>query len=257
MFYTRKLQMPQKSITPKQQEILFHLYTYRYLNRHHIQYLLNHTDSARINKWLTDLTNKHYIHQIYSNTYGENTKPAIYYLGNNSIKILKNNPNVTPERLVKVYKERGRTQRFINHCQLVADVFVSFNTDAKTTGKTLYFYAQNELLDHEYLLRPVPDACIALEHKKTTKRYFLDIFDEGTPRFAIRKRVSDFVAYAESGEWEEAASHPFPKVLLMLPTQSLVTYANRLLKTLNEENDLDISFLIVITSEIKDLHTRL
>lgn len=249
--------MPQQSITSKQQEILFHLYTYRYLTRLHIQQLLNHKDKSRINKWLTDLTNKHYIHQIYSNTYGENTKPAIYYLGNNSITILKNNPNVTPERLVKVYKERGRTQRFINHCQLVADVFISFDTEAKTTDKTLYFYAQNELLDHEYLLRPVPDACIALEHKKTTKRYFLDIFDEGTPRFAIRKRVKDYITYSESGEWEEATSHPFPKILLVLPTQSLVTYANKLVTALSEENDLSISFKAISSSQITELHTFL
>ncbi len=246
--------MTKHSITPKQQEILFHLYTFRYLNRHHIQHLLNHKDSARINKWLTDLTNKHYIHQIYSNKYGENTKPAIYYLGNNSITILKNNPNVTPERLVKVYKERGRTNRFISHCQLVANTYISFDTEAKATGKTLYFYAKTELLDHEYLLKPVPDAYIALEDKKTTKRYFLDIFDDGTPRFAIRKRVNDYSNYAESDEWEEATSNPFPKVLLVLPTPQLVTYATKVVTLINDETDVNFSIKALTTSQIIDLH---
>lgn len=243
--------MTKHSITPKQQEILFHLYTFRYLNRHHIQHLLNHKDSARINKWLTDLTNKHYIHQIYSNTYGENTKPAIYYLGNNSITILKNNPNVTPERLVKVYKERGRTNRFISHCQLVADVYISFDTEAKATGKTLYFYAKTELLDHEYLLKPVPDAYIALEHKKTTKRYFLDIFDDNTPRFAIRKRINDFSNYAESGEWEEATDHPFPNILFVFTTDQLKNYCKRLIAKELEEREPDFSFYLATQEALK------
>jgi len=246
--------MTQPSITPKQQEILFHLYTFRYLNRHHIQHLLKHKDSSRINKWLTDLTHKYYIHQIYSNTYGENTKPAIYYLSTNSIKILKNNPNVTPERLVKVYKERGRTQRFITHCQQVADLYISFDRQAQSTGKTLYFYARTELLDHDYLLTPVPDAYLALENKKNTVRYFLDIFDDGVPRFAIRKRINDYITYLESGEWEEATSNPFPNVLLVLPSRALIKYANKLVTTLNEESDVPISFKVVTTSQITELH---
>lgn len=249
--------MTQQSITSKQQDILFHLYIFRYLNRYHIQHLLNHKDESRINKWLTDLTKKHYIHQIYSKTFGENTKPAIYYLANNSISILKSNPNVTPERLVKVYKERGRSNRFIGHCLRVADVCIQLSKAIQATNKKLFFYAKTELLDHDYLLKPAPDAYIALEHGKTTQRYFLNLFDDETPRFALRKRIHDYIAYAESGEWEEATSNPFPNVLLVLPTKPLLSYVTKLIATLREENDFPFAFKLCTTAQILELETFL
>ena len=76
-------------LTKKQAEILTLLYTYRFLNRIQIQALMNHKDKKTINIWLKDLTEKNYIHRIYSTHFLEKTKPAIYYLGINGIRQLK------------------------------------------------------------------------------------------------------------------------------------------------------------------------
>jgi hypothetical protein len=72
-------------ITKKQQEILRLLYTYRYLNRIQIQALLHHKNRRRINEWLSDLQDKHYVEWIYSTDFEQKTKPAMYYLGSNAI----------------------------------------------------------------------------------------------------------------------------------------------------------------------------
>ena len=55
----------------------------------HIQKALNHKDKRRVQAWLKDLREKHYVEWIYSTDFIEKTKPAIYYLGINGIRYLK------------------------------------------------------------------------------------------------------------------------------------------------------------------------
>ncbi len=75
-------------LTKKQQETLRLLYSFRFLNRIHIQALLRHKDPKTINLWLRDLRAKGYVEWIYSNHFAEKTKPAIYYLGLNGVRHL-------------------------------------------------------------------------------------------------------------------------------------------------------------------------
>ena len=50
---------------------------------------MNHKYYKRINVSLKDLREKHYVEWIYSTHFAEKTKPAVYYLGINGIRILK------------------------------------------------------------------------------------------------------------------------------------------------------------------------
>ena len=61
-------------ITNKQEEILWLLYTYRFLNRIQIQALMGHKGKRRIAEWLKDLRDKEYVHWIYSDHFLEKTK---------------------------------------------------------------------------------------------------------------------------------------------------------------------------------------
>ncbi len=51
-------------ITPKQQEIPKLINKFRFLNRLHIQKILNHKDKRRINSWLKDLVTKEYLEKV-------------------------------------------------------------------------------------------------------------------------------------------------------------------------------------------------
>ena len=81
------MQLPKT--TTKQQDILKLLYRYRFVDRIQIQVLMGHKDKRRIGAWLKDLREKHYIEWIYSTDFAEKTKPAIYYLGINGIRLLR------------------------------------------------------------------------------------------------------------------------------------------------------------------------
>ncbi|PIP30328.1 hypothetical protein COZ22_02660 [bacterium (Candidatus Howlettbacteria) CG_4_10_14_3_um_filter_37_10] len=110
-------------ITKKQQEILILLYRFRFLNRIQIQAFLKHKNKKTINVWLNDLREKEYVERIYSNTFGENTKPAIYYLSLNGIRFLKTT-DIEPEALKKFYYERIRTETFIERSILLGDIYL-------------------------------------------------------------------------------------------------------------------------------------
>lgn len=229
------------AITPKQAEIVTHLYFHRVLNRHHLQALLNHKDESLINKWLTDLTKKQIIHAYRESA----TSPTSYCLLPNSKFILKTNELVNPARLARIYEERARTERFRNHYLLVADVLVAFIKVAREIDQNHYIYSRAELSDHEYMIQPPPHLLISLQKKRTIRRYFIEVFDPKLPKYVIRKRIRNIISYAKSGEWEDETNHPFPMVVLVTPTEDKQKYVARQLRTLPEEDREDLAIRLI------------
>jgi hypothetical protein len=238
-------------VTPKQLEILTLLYRFRFLNRHHIQQLLHHKDTKTINTWLKDLTDKKIIGRHYSARLKENTKPAIYFLVAKSRYILIKQPSVD-EKLIKqrIYREKSRSQKFIAHHLAMADFYLDLLTTLK--NDKLHFFTKTDLSRHYYLPYNRPDAYIAREAKKETKRYFLEIIDEGTPRFIIRKRIEQFIDYYDSNKWQETVGHVFPAVLILCPNDQIKEFLHKYIsQKLEEEIQADIDFYLSLKVNIK------
>lgn len=104
--------MEQPTITKKQNEIPYLYYRFRFLDRKHIQTLLNHKSPSLIKEWLIDMTKKRILSRTYSRKFGENIKPAVYWLDIKSRNILKENENVIPSILERIYNEKKRSQYF-------------------------------------------------------------------------------------------------------------------------------------------------
>src|SRR4030081_3582793 len=101
-------------ITKQQQTILTYLYCYRFLTRINIQNILNHKTHNRINNWLKDLREKGYVERIYSTTYGEHTKPAIYSIGPNGVSFLKEQNNLSSLQVQTLRRQTKRSKGFID-----------------------------------------------------------------------------------------------------------------------------------------------
>jgi len=178
--------MEAPSITPKQLDILLLIYRFRFLDRKHIQQFLNHKDPRRIKSWLKDLVDKKILGRKYSRKLGENIKPAVYFLSTKSKRILEGREETNEKLLNRVYREKTRSQKFIDHHLFLADVYFFLTSLTQQNNSKLYFYTKTDLINHKYLPLPLPDAYIAIKEGKTAKRYFLDVIDEGTPRFVLR-----------------------------------------------------------------------
>lgn len=240
------------TITPKQLQILNLIYRFRFLNRTQLQTLLNHKDTKRINTWLKDLTNKNILGRIYSTKLKENTKPAIYYLATKSRKILLDQEDINNKILNRAYRDKNASQKLTDHCIFLADIYLLLQTDSHKNNQELNFYTKTNLLDHNYLPYNRPDAYISLKDKKQTKRYFLEIIDQGTPRFMLRKKISQYIEYFDEGTWENRTLHKNPSLLFICPNQNIYNFLTKHIAQVLEEETSDLQFFLSLKSEIQE-----
>lgn len=244
----RNKQLPKLTITKKQKEIINYLYKFRFLNTHQIQKLLNHKNSNGILAWIKDLMDKKYIKRKYDrNSFENNTKPAIYYLGPKARLFLKDEKDLDFEQLEYVYSEHRRQKKFIGHCLFIANVYL-YLLSQKEDSEEIKFFTRGELLGYEYFPQPLPDAFIAVKGQEITRRYFLDLFDEYTPAFAIRQRVRKYLEYVDDSSWDENTDFaPLASILFILPTESIKKHINLYTKALLEKTYEDKISLFLTT----------
>lgn len=231
--------MKSSNITNKQQEIIRLLYNHRYLDRTHIQALLNHKDKRRIISWLKDLRDKQYINWIYDgNDFTNKTKPAIYYIGINGIRFLRQSGVYPADDLRKRYKDDNRSQPYIERCLLIANCCVSLNGNEKYTYATEaeYLMPENAL---NGLINLKPHLVIQKHDGDDSALYLLEAFDSTLPRYQIRKRIKDYIEYLKVTDDSKYV------VLIICPTKADLIYAKRRTKMLLEdlgEDDVHIRY---------------
>ena len=235
--------MDKNNITKKQLEIIILLYRFRFLNRLQIQQLLNHKKISQINIWLKNLNDKKIIGRNYSNKLGENIKPAIYFLKSKSKNYLVDQLEKDEKMMKRIYGEKNRSQKFINHCLLSADFYLSLKKSH--LPEEIFFYTKIDLLNYDGLPLSHPDAYVATKKSKRIKRYFLEIIDEDTPRFVIRAKIKQYLRYYGAQIWQEVTKHPFPKILILCPDDSIKKYLHSFIpRIIAEENQTEIDFYL-------------
>lgn len=251
----KKSELP--PITKKQKEILLLLYKFRFLTRLQIQTILNHKHHNRINNWLIDLTEKHYLIQYYDKSFAG--APAIYSLGINSRKYLKENTEeneVFAPLLDRIWREKNFTLTFRDHCLFLGDIFISVRETAKRNNLELHFLTRTNLSMYEYMLKPIPDSYTVFKKKYTQpRRFFLDIFDPLPPRMMLRKRVRQYFNYYEARYWQDNTPHPFPVIIFICPDEKSKRYLYRFIKKkLDDESDL--VFFLTTKDQVKEKGLR-
>lgn len=245
-------------ITPKQQEIPKLLYKFRFLNRLQIQKHLGHKDKRRINSWLKDLSEKEYLEKVAKdNTFEQRTKLTIYRIGINGIRFLGIQNDCSSEIIKKLYKDKNRSDNFINKCILLSDVYLTLKINV-----SFEIITSDDLISPEFHFHFLKDFSPDLVYKETKKTKskskhiynLLTVFETTLPRYSIRKSVRNYFDFYQSSEWEENTGKTFPIVLFICPTKTDLIYVKRYSKKLLEENqspeDLRIRFSTV--DEVKE-----
>ncbi len=134
----------------------------------------------------------------------------------------------------------------------IANICFYLEKQTKNNSK-LYFFTKTDLSNHYYLPYKRPDAYIAIESKDQTKRYFLEIIDEGTPRFMLRSKIAQYVEYFDEGTWQEKTGHPDPKLLFVCPNETIKTFLHKhIAQVLEEEAEDEIDFFLTTKEIVKD-----
>lgn len=219
-------------ITNKQVEILTLLYRHRFLSREHIQKFLKHKLKARSSNWLKDLHDKGYVVRIYDNhDFVGKTKPAVYYLGLNGIRYLRQLDEYPDEELRKRYTESKRKQSFIDHCLLIADCCVNVESVSNESIRFSYVlpadYADPDS-DYHFLDELKPDACFIKEKDGKRTAYLFEAFAPTLPRQQLKKRVKNYVAFLDEEIWQgEMGEEEPPVVQLAFAKKADLIYAKR------------------------------
>lgn len=240
--------------TQKQKEILFYLLKFRFLNTHHIQQFLKHKNPNRTLAWIKDLIEKGCIKRHFDRkSFGDNTKPAIYYLAPKARHIIIKEKELAIEALEYIYKEHRREKTFINRCLSIADIYL-FLLSQKEKNEELKFFTKFELCNYKYFPDPLPDAFIAVKGEQNTRRYFLDFFDEYTPSWVARQRVRNYLEYIEKTDWDENTDNtPFPSILFVCPTETMKKHIKLYSKALFEKS-YDEKVSLFLTTKMRIQH---
>lgn len=241
-----------QTITNQQLQILILLYRFRFLTRLHIQQLLNHKNHQRILTWLKDLETKGYIKSKTSTRLGAIQNPTIYYLATKSKYVLEDVEGISPTYLSRVYKESYKSQVFVDHCLEGANLNLYFAIQTKSTKEELFFFTKQDLKSYNYFPHPLPDSYIALKNSKNTSRYFVEVIDENVPRFAIKKRIEQYIEYSDERKWQENSEDKFPAILLFSPNPGTKKFLHSYILGLLEEGETEIEFYLISHEEVKN-----
>jgi hypothetical protein len=242
--------MDNQKLTTTQLNILHYLYRFRFLTSLQLQKLLTHKNIRLTNYYLQLLTAKNYIGKHYTRSLSQATIPAVYFLTSGSIQVLENIDGIEKRALNRIYREKIRSQQFISHTSFLAEYFLFLRSESEKSKHTLHFFTKTDLLAHPYIIHPLPDAYFArVDSAGVTKRYFVEVVEDSSPRFALRKRVQEYCDYIDDGKFEEATVHPFPAILFICPGIASLIYLKKHIARMYEETSLDQVDIYIATRE--------
>ena len=122
-----------------------------------------------------------------------------------------------------MWRDKNLSPQFRDHCQLLADIYLSLLSLAESSKLKLFFNTKNEIYGTNHLIKPEPDAYIVLESEKDIDRFFLDIFDDIAP-VAMRKRIKQYFQYFDSDEWQDNTGKEFPNIILVCPNNRIKSH---------------------------------
>jgi len=238
-------------ITKKQEEILILIYKFRFLDRIQIQALMNHKDARRINAWLKDLVEKKFLGRIYVRKIPENIKPAIYYVAINGIHWFEGRKECNQDILPRLKKEPYHSERFRSHCLFLAQIYIDLLKSDNHEFTLKNFETKVDMVNYEEILTPFPDSYITLikqkGNTKKTNRYFLELIDEGTPRYYLRHRIKEYLDYFENHSSST-------KVLLVCPNELTLKFLERFIPQTKDHGfyyDNKASFSLALSEDVK------
>jgi hypothetical protein len=211
--------------------------------------------------WLAELREKQYVEWMYSTDYGEINKPAIYFVGINGVRYLKTCEDCVQAIVRRLYREKSRSATFRTSCLTLGDYAVTLRAP-RTDGVSYEYELAADFAkpgSKYHLLERSNWQLLFIKHRpvntdaqtgegETTTRFLLEVLDQTTPLYRVKKRIRDCIQFYFSGDWEDKTKTPFPTLLFVCPTLpeliSVKRYTRWLLKKDNNPKDLHIRFTI-------------
>lgn len=230
--------------------ILKYLYRFRFLTSKQLHALLKLKSISLTNYHLQQLATLNCVGKHYSRSLGQGNQPATYYLTSGSIPYISDMEGFDKRTIKRIYREKTRSQQFIAHALFIADFFLFAQDGIGKTTELLQFLTRTELAAYPFFIHPLPDAYMVRKEKNGDKRrYLIEVVEDSSPRFALRKRVEQYCDYIDDGKFTEATGHDFPTLLFICPGFASLIYLKKHIARIYEETPLDQIEIYIATKE--------
>lgn len=110
------------------------------------------------------------------------------------------------------------------------------------------------LYGNEHFPQPLPDAyCVTKRKGGKTRCYFLELFEEGIPKRALRYKVQRYFTCKDSDEWNaETDKTPFPTILLITQNKYRQEKLKRIIEHVQAEEYSELSFYVTNKETMKE-----
>jgi hypothetical protein len=228
------------SLNQKQLYILRITYKFRFITSpllaKHKKITISSANTALLNLYRKGYLGRHYD----SSTYNLPNRPACYYLASNGINYLRNNAELSDKGLNACYKDKHLNQKFIDNSLLVYKTFLHL----REKFPDYIFFTANELRDYDHFPKILPQLYYYSETQEgERKEIMLDIFTD-TLFFYIKKRIDQYVAHFEEGEWLRSQ---YPTIVLIVPDSRLKAKAENYFESARDgvfADEKDLQFIV-------------
>lgn len=200
-----------RQLNQGQIDVLAALYKFRFGTRELIAASLGKQNGNPIYSRLSILEQRGLVDKRFESSYKLNGRAAEYYLTPSGLRALRELVELDglDDKAIKAsYKDRTASDQFL---QRNLAIYAIGNALA-AIDDGLNLFTKRELTEFDYFPKQLPDAYISRKIHGSAKSYFLELFMADMPPFAIDRRLRQFIAYYENGEWSVTET-PFPAIL--------------------------------------------
>ena len=229
-----------RKLNVEQLEVLTLLYKFRFGTNDLFAEYFGKKDRSFVFKRLSILLEQELIGKRFDSSYRLQGKPAAYYITPEGARRLQE-ARGTEVNVRTIYKDKSVSEQFVAHC---LGLFRIYSVLRKRYGDEFKLFTKSDLSSYDYFPSTLPAAYIRLKDGEVDKHFFLHIYHDHQPIFAVTRRVKQYIEYAESGEWETTGTE-LPAVLVVCESDRL---QKQLLKKItlimNQNIGTDVVFAI-------------
>lgn len=171
------------------------------------------------------LEDQKYIGRLYDSSYKIERKLATYHLLPAGIRVLRKLPDIHQAAIKSLYHDRRIKDPQRQHC---LHVFAIYNYIKQRCPGEFKFYSRTELMGKDYVPKLLPDAYLSRVKSSTSKPsdFFVDSLEETTPYRQLVHRIRQYIAFAESEQWEKKKQRDFLTILMICENKAVQRRVN-------------------------------
>lgn len=247
-----KAGVKEKKLLKKQLALLMLVYRFRFVTIAQVMTYEGQKHHESIRRRLDELVDRGLLLKRADNSYIIDRRPAEYSLTPVAISMLRNIPGTSEREFKRLYARKDASERFIA-CSL--SLFDIRNQFARVYGDQLSFVTKPQLKINafNYLPDPPPEAFMTLEGGTDRERhFFVEYFDDKLSIGLHGRKIARYMSYEQEGDWN-STELPFPAVLIVCQSQSMLKKAEKRVRYLERETMSGIRFLLIEMTSFEQL----